>query len=78
MKIEHPSVLATVMVAFAASTARILNGQSELRRDMWADQAKLREDLRAVEAELRAGQGELRNEMRAIQFKPMATGGPNH
>ena len=76
MKIEHLSVLATVVVAFAASTALILNGQSELRRDMWAGQAEirndmragqaeLRKDLRAVEAGLRAGQAELRQEMKA-------------
>ena len=77
MKIEHLSVLATVVVAFAASTALILNGQSELRRDMWAGQAEIRKDmragqaelkdLRAVEAELRAGQAELRQEMKAGQ-----------
>ena len=79
MKIEHLSVLTTVVVAFAASTALILNGQSELRRDMWAGQAEirkdmrgagqaeLRKDLRAVEAGLRAGQAELRQEMRAVE-----------
>ena len=76
MKIEHLSALATVVVAFAASTALILNGQSELRRDMWAGQAEirkdmragqanLRKDLRAVEAGLRAGQAELRQEIKA-------------
>ena len=31
MKIEHPSVPATAVVAFDASTAPILNGQSDLR-----------------------------------------------
>ena len=76
MKIEHLSVLATVVVAFAASTALILNGQSELRSDMWAGQAEIRKDLRAgqadlrkylraVEAGLRAGQAELRKEIKA-------------
>ena len=71
MKIEHLSVLATVVVAFAASTALILNGQSELRRDMWAGQAEIRKDMRAGQSELRkdmrAGQAELRKDMRAGQ-----------
>ena len=71
MKIEHLSVLATVVVAFAASTALILNGQSELRRDMWAGQSELRKDMRAGQAELRkdmrAGQAELRKDLRAGQ-----------
>ena len=68
MKIEHLSVLATVVVAFAASTALILNGQSELRRDMWAGQSEIRKGMRAGQAELRkdmrAGQAELRKDMR--------------
>ena len=78
LKIEHLSVLATVVVAFSASTALILSGQSELRRDMWAGQseirkdmragqAELRKDMRTGQAELRAGQVELRKEMRAGQ-----------
>ena len=71
MKIEHLSVLATVVVAFAASTALILNGQSELRRDMWAGQSEIRKDMRAGQSELRkdmrAGQAELRKDMRAGQ-----------
>ena len=78
MKIGHLSVLATVVVAFAASTALILNGQSELRRDMWAGQAEIRKDMRAGQAELRegmrtgqaelrAGQAGIRKEMQAIQ-----------
>ncbi len=71
MKIEHLSVLATVVVAFAASTALILNGQSELRRDMWAGQSELRKDMRAGQAELRkdmrAGQAELRKDLRAVE-----------
>ena len=78
LKIEHLSVLATVVVAFSASTALILSGQSELRRDMWAGQseirkdmragqAELRKDMRTGQAELRAGQAELRKEMRAGQ-----------
>ena len=78
LKIEHLSVLATVVVALSASTALILSGQSELRRDMWAGQseirkdmragqAELRKDMRTGQAELRAGQVELRKEMRAGQ-----------
>ena len=71
MTIDHLSVLATVVVAFAASTALILNGQSELRRDMWAGQAEIRKDMRAGQSELRkdmrAGQAELRRDMRAGQ-----------
>ena len=64
LKIEHLSVLATVVVAFSASTALILSGQSELRRDMWAGQSEIRKDMRAGQAELRkdmrTGQAELR------------------
>ena len=78
MKIEHLSVLATVVVAFSASTALILSGQSELRRDMWAGQSEIRKDMRAGQAELRkdmrmgqaelrAGQAESRKEMQAGQ-----------
>ena len=67
LKIEHLSVLATVVVAFSASTALILSGQSELRRDMWAGQSEIRKDMRAGQAELRAGQAELRKEMQAGQ-----------
>jgi len=80
MKIEHLSVLATVVVAFAASTALILNGQSELRRDMWAGQAEirkdmragqaeLRNDLRAVEAELRTGQEGIREDLKSLEVR---------
>lgn len=71
MKIEHLSVLATVVVAFAASTALILNGQSELRRDMWAGQAEIRKGMRAGQAELRndlrAVEAELRKDLRAVE-----------
>ena len=78
LKIEHLSVLATVVVAFSASTALILSGQSELRRDMWAGQSEIRKDMRAGQAELRkdmrmgqaelrAGQAESRKEMQAGQ-----------
>ena len=71
LKIEHLSVLATVVVAFSASTAPILSGQSELRRDMWAGQSEIRKDMRAGQAELRkdmrTGQAELRKEMQAGQ-----------
>lgn len=80
MKIEHLSVLATVVVAFAASTALILNGQSELRRDMWAGQAEtwkdmrvgqagLREAIRAVEAELHAGQAGIRKDLKSLDVR---------
>ena len=71
MKIEHLSILATVVVAFAASTALILNGQSELRRDMWAGQAEIRKDMRAGQAELRKDlrtvEAELRKDLRAVE-----------
>ena len=55
MKIEYLSVLATVVVAFAASTALILNGQFGLSRDMWAGESEIGKDMRAGQAELRAG-----------------------
>ena len=56
MKIEQISLLATLVLAFAALAALVLSGQ-----------AGIREDLRAVRIDMRAGQAELREEMRAGQ-----------
>ena len=78
MKIEQLSMLATVVVAFAALAALVLTGQAGIRQDlralqtdMRAGQAELREDMRAGQVELRkdmrAGQVELRKDMRALQ-----------
>ena len=78
MKIEQLSMLATVVVAFAALAALVLTGQAGIRQDlralqtdMLAGQAELREDMLAGQAELRedmrAGQVELRKDMRAGQ-----------
>ena len=78
MKIEQLSMLATVVVAFAALAALVLTGQAGIRQDlralqtdMLAGQAELREDMRAGQVELRkdmrAGQAELRKDMRALQ-----------
>ena len=71
MKIEQLSMLATVVVAFAALAALVLTGQAGIRQDlraiqtdMQAGQAELRKDIRAGQAELRkdirAGRAELR------------------
>ena len=59
-----------------ASTALILNGQSELRRDMWAGQTDIRKDMRA-------GPAELRKDLRPVTAPfgataAMAAGGPVH
>ena len=78
LKIEQLSLLATLVLAFAALAALVLTGQAGLREDLRAfqadtltGQAGLREVLRAGQAELReeirAGQAELRKEMRAGQ-----------
>ena len=79
MKIEQLSMLATVVVAFAALAALVLTGQAGIRQDLRALQtdmlagqaAELREDMRAGQVELRkdmrAGQAELRKDMRALQ-----------
>ena len=56
MKIEQLSMLATVVVAFAALAALVLTGQ-----------AGLRQDLRALKTDVVAGQAELRKDMRAGQ-----------
>ena len=73
LKIEHLSVLATVVVAFSASTALILSGQSELRRDMWAGQSELRKEMRAGQAELRkemqAGQAGIREDLKSLDAR---------
>ena len=78
MRTEQLSMLATVVVAFAALAALVLTGQAGIRQDlralqtvMLAGQAELRNEMLAGQAELRkemqTGQGELRNEMRAGQ-----------
>lgn len=78
LKTEQLSMLATVVVAFAALAALVLTGQAGIRHDlralqtdMLAGQAELREDMRAGQVELReemrAGQAELRKDMRAGQ-----------
>ena len=56
MKIEQLSMLATVVVAFAALAALVLTGQ-----------AGIRQDLRALQTDMLAGQAELRKDMRALQ-----------
>ena len=76
MKIEQISLLATLVLAFAALAALVLSAQAGIREDlravridMRAGQAELREEMLAGQAELReemlAGQAELRKEMRA-------------
>ena len=78
LKIEHLSLLAAVVIAFAALAALILTGQAGIREDLRAShaallagQVELRKDIRAVETELRkdmrAGQAELRKDIRAGQ-----------
>ena len=78
LKIEQLSMLATVVVAFAALAALVLTGQAGIRQDlraiqtdMQAGQAELRKDMQAGQAELRkdirAGQAELRKDIRAGQ-----------
>ena len=78
LKIEQLSVLATVVIAFAALAALVLTGQTGIRQDLravqadlLAGQAELRKEMRAGQGELgkemRAGQAELREEMRAGQ-----------
>ena len=73
LKIEHLSVLTTVVVAFSASTALILSGQSELRRDMWAGQSEIRKDMRTGQAELRkemqAGQAGIREDLKSLDAR---------
>ena len=76
LKIEQLSMLATVVIAFAALAALVLTGQAGIQQDlraiqtdMQAGQAELRKDIRAGQAELRkdirAGQAELRKDIRA-------------
>ena len=67
MKIEQLSVLATVVIAFAALAALVLTGQTGIRQDLRAVQADLLAGQAELRKEMRAGQGELRKEMRAGQ-----------
>ena len=71
MKLEQISLLATLVLAFAALAALVLSGQAGIREDvralridMLAGQTELRGDLRTVETglreELRAVEAELR------------------
>ena len=78
LKIEQLSMLATVVVAFAALAALVLTGQASIRQDLramqtdtLAGQAALRNEMltgqAALREEMRAGQAVLREEMRAGQ-----------
>ena len=75
---QQLSVLATVVIAFAALAALVLTGQAGIRQDlhalrieMLAGQAEVRNDIRAGQAELRkdmrAGQAELRKDIRTVE-----------
>ena len=73
MKIEQLSVLATVVVAFAALAALVLTGQAGLRQDLRAMQADtlagqvaLRNEMLTGQAELRAGQVRIREDLAAL------------
>ena len=76
MRTEQLSMLATVVVAFAALAALVLTGQAGIRQDvralqtdMLAGQAELRNEMRAGQAELRAGQAGLRKDLEALGFR---------
>ena len=76
MKIEQLSVLATVVIAFAALAALALNGQAgvredlrALRGDMLRGQTELRREIQAVEVELRAGQTEIRRDLKSLEVR---------
>lgn len=80
VKIEQISLLATLVLAFAALAALVLSGQAGIREDlralridMVAGQTELREDLRATEAGLReelgATEAGLREDLRATEAR---------
>ena len=66
MKIEQLSVLATVVIAFAALAALVLTGQTGIRQDLRAVQADLLAGQAELRKEMRAGQAELRNDIRRV------------
>ena len=83
MRTEQLSMLATVVVAFAALAALVLTGQAGIRQDlralqtdMLAGQAELRKEMQTGQGELgnemRAGQAELRKDIRALQVEMRA------
>ncbi len=78
LKIEHLSLMATVVIAFAALAALVFTGQAGIREDLrislatlHAGQDELRRDIKAVETELRkdmrAGRAELRKDLRSVE-----------
>ena len=67
MKIEQLSMLATVVVAFAALAALVLTGQAGIRQDLRALQTDMRAGQVELGKDMRAGQAELRKDMRALQ-----------
>ena len=82
VKIEQISLLATLVLAFAALAALVLTGQAGirddvrvLRIDMVAGQTELREDLRALRIDMVAGQTELREDLRSGLREDRSHGG---
>ena len=78
LKIDQLSLLATVVVAFAALAALVLTGQAGIRQDLrtshatlLAGQVELRKEIKSVETELRkeikAVETELRKEIKAVE-----------
>ena len=67
LKIEQLSLLATLVLAFAALAALVLTGQAGLREDLRAFQADTLTGQAGLREDLRAGQAELREEIRAGQ-----------
>lgn len=78
LKIEQLSLLATVVIAFAALAALVLTGQAGIRQDLrtshatlLAGQVELRREIKSLETELRkeikSVETELRKELKAVE-----------
>ena len=78
LKIEQLSLLATVVIAFAAVAALVLTGQAGIRQDLrtshatlLAGQVELRGDIKAVETglrkEIKSVKTELRKEIKSVE-----------
>ena len=67
MKIEQLSLLATVVIAFAALAALVLTGQAGIRQDLRAFHATLSAGQIELRKDMEAGQAELRADLRAAE-----------
>jgi len=67
LKLEQISLLATLVLAFAALAALVLSGQAGIREDVRALRIDMQAGQESLRQEMQAGQLQLREEIRAGQ-----------